>query len=130
MPIATAARMLGRRRRRRAAKGLKKRRSASPETIELLDSDSDSDEKAKVEKSPEGGDDGEDSDDVSDEAEQRRRDWRIAHGDSPRDAQELYEFRRAKFERARRSRGQRPAERYEVDGVQFYRRAPGDPLDE
>ena len=47
-------------------------------------------------------DDGEDSDDVSDEAEQRRRDWRIAHGDSPRDSQELYEFRRAKFERARR----------------------------
>ena len=47
-------------------------------------------------------DDGEDSDDVSDEAEQRRRDWRIAHGQSPRDSQELYEFRRDKFERARR----------------------------
>ena len=46
-------------------------------------------------------DDGEDSDDVSDEAEQRRRDWRIAHGQSPRDSQELYEFRRDKFERAR-----------------------------
>ncbi len=50
-------------------------------------------------------DDGEDSDDVSDEAEQRRRDWRIAHGQSPRDAQELYEFRRDHPERARRGVG-------------------------
>ena len=48
----------------------KKRRSASPETIELLDSDSDSDEKAKVEKSP--GDDGEDSDDDFTDSSKKR----------------------------------------------------------